>query len=350
MQSSKKLWFLLILVLLFHSGIGQTTHAQDSFTTKTFAWRGAGLIMQYPAHWLQGEYEGHPVLASTPDALEKAHNGEAPGAPALTFLHYPQAGVIAPADLLLLVFPNQTITPMVMGGLDGMSMQFEDAGTGQTIWAAAFKSPLVSQSHLVVAAAPTEAWAEFEPQLLTMVASIQFLAETASLEFAGGLITFNYPEAWHAASNGQVLVVSGDQAQSEAILEGNLTDAPPFIRAQLLVPSGIGVDPTDPQAPRQILELFTGQAPTDVAEFEWGDGLPAVLTLMEVEGINLLLVVVVDGDHALLMGGGAAVEAWPTARVWIDGSLHLTVYNEQIAPLTLENIIAGDDGPFGMAQ
>ncbi len=350
MQLDKKRWFLLILSLIFHLGMGQMTYAQDTFGTKTFAWRGAGLIMQYPANWLQGEYEGHPLLVSTADALEKASDGEAPGAPALTFLHYPQTSAIAPVDLLRLIFPDQTTTAMVIGGLDAVSIQFEDAETGQTVWAAAFKSPLINQAHVIVAAAPNEAWVEFEPQLQTMIASIQFLAETTTLEFAGGVVTFNYPENWHAANNGQVVVVSEDEAKSEAILEGDLADAPPFIRAQLLVPSGIGIDPTADTAPRQILEVFTGQPLPIVTEFEWGDGLPAALTLIEIESVQWLLVVVVDGDNALLMGGGVAVEVWPTARVWIDGALHLTVYNEQIAPLTLENIIAGNDGPFGMAQ
>ncbi|MBI5928885.1 MAG: hypothetical protein HY862_06230 [Chloroflexi bacterium] len=343
----------LILVMLFSLilGMNQPVHAQDLTAMRTFAWRSAGLIMQYPADWVQGDYQGNPLLVSTADGLDKASKGDVPGVPALTFLHYPQVGTISPTDLLLLIFPDQTTSPMVVGGVSGIVAQFEDTATGQTVEAVAFKSPSINQAHLVVAVAPTETWAEFEPRLQVMLSSIQFLSETASLEFAGGTVAFDYPDDWHTAANGQVVVASSEQPKAEAILEGDLKDAPPFIRAQLLVPSGIGIDPADAQAPRQILESFTGQTLSNITEFEWGDGLPAALTQIEVEGISLLLVAVVNGDSALLMGGGATIEAWPTARVWIDGALNLTVYNEQIAPLTLEDFIAGDtNGPFGMAQ
>lgn len=349
----KKLLMLLILfssLVIPQAATRPAAFAQMSTETHTFAWRSAGLIMQYPVDWLDGEYQGHPLLVSSADGLEKASSGGVPNTPALTFLHYPQAGNISPTELLLLIFPNQTAAPLVIGGKDGVSAQFADEVTDQTIWVAGFESPLLNQAHLIVAGAPTETWAEFEPRLQTMILSVRFLGETASLEFAGGLVTFNYPEDWFTASNGQVVVASAEQSKATAILAGDLAQAPPFIRSQLLVPSGIGIDPTNAQAPRQILETFAGQTLTSVIEFEWGGGLPAALAQVELEGLNLLLLAVISGDHALLMGGGATTEDWPTARVWIDGALHMTVYNEQTAPRNLEDIIAGDNSPFGMVQ
>lgn len=346
-------YFLAMMIAVITLSI-QSIQAQETATTRTFTWRSAGLILQYPVDWQVGEYEGNSLLASTTEALENASDGDAPSAPTLTFLHYPQTGNITPPDLLKLAFPDRESNDISLGGVNGVVSQFEDETTTQTVRAIVFNSPLTKQAHLLVAVAPIETWASFEPILDAMLASVQFLGEVASLEFAGGKMSFNYPTAWRTATNGQVLVASVDQTSAAAILDGNLQATPPFIRAQLLIPSGIGVDPEAGDAPRQILETFTGQTLTEVREFEWGDGLPAAASSLEFEGLQLLLVAIVDGDSALLIGGGATIEAWPTTQVIIDGALNLSVYNEQAAPLELENLLQVEhgieDGPFGMVQ
>jgi hypothetical protein len=352
----RRYFFAVIIGLIIINLSGGTTgQAQEAAATHTFTWRSAGLILQYPAGWQVGAYEGNPVLASTAEAMENASDGDAPGAPTLTFLHYPQTGNISPTDLLKLAFPERESENISIGGVNGIVSQFEDEATAQTVRAVVFNSPLTKQAHLLVAVAPSETWATFEPVLDAMLASVQFLGQVASLEFAGGIVLFNYPTGWQTAANGQVVVASADVTSATSILDGKLQDASPFIRAQLLIPSGIGVDPEVEDAPRQILETFTGQTLGDVREFEWGeDGLPAAASNLEFEGLQLLLVAIVDGDSALLIGGGSTIEAWATMQAIIDGALNLSVYNEQAAPLELENLLQVErgieDGPFGMVQ
>jgi hypothetical protein len=302
--------------------------AQDEPLMRTFTWRTAGLTINYPAEWQVGSYDEHPLLASTPDALTNANAGQFPGAPALAFLYYPQASDLTPAELLAVIFPGQTGEAWSLGGLSSVRAQFEDEATGQTVLAVAFKSPLLNRPHLLAAVAPTDQWGAFAPLIETMIASVRFLRETALLEFLGAKVSFYYPLEWEQVSNGQVLVAGPAQASNRAILRGDLQDAPPFVRAQLLAPAGIGVDLADPQAALKILESFTGQTLTDVQEFEWAEGLPAAAAALDFEGLTLLLVAVVDGDTALLIGGGAPSEQWAEAQPTILGVLNLTLFND----------------------
>lgn len=346
MMRSKLRGFLIVkLLLLFVAGFlllpstAPHIQAQADDTNHVFIWREAALAFEYPADWSFGFFEDHPVLTSTPSGMDLARTGQAPGEPAMTFLYYPQARALEPNELMAVIFPDVEMTEHWLGN-KAVYGEFADEANGQMVRVIAFESPATQDAQVIAATAPSEMWGSFVPALDTVLENARFLNDTAELSFFDVLVQFEYFDQWGQTNNGQVLVVAPTSEAATAIMNGDLENATPFVRAQLLVPSGVGVDPDSPTAAEDILIRFVGTTENlDMQHFDWSEEMPAAVATLEFNGLQLVVISVVNGDTALLMTGGASVEEWPVVRRLIIGSLNLTQFGEILPPPDLTQMI-----------
>jgi hypothetical protein len=388
-----RLFGLVMLILALTSSLvaSPTAHvqAQDGSAgvptfNEFFTWREAPMSIGYPAGWQVGVYEVHPVLASTPSALTLAVEGQAPDAPALTFLYYQQTSAARLTEFVDILIPGvetTTVAPeivfptlsgidltrinvdplraefqMVINPDDSVVYSFEPdydervdkEGDEQTVLMIAFEPPANRRPHMILAAAPTETWEAFRPTLDAMLASTQFYTEAAELDLLGAQVSFDYPSSWTSASTGQVFIAAPSQDEADAVLNGQLQGASAFLRAQVLAPEGIGIDAASPTASVEILQAFGGEAVTGIQNFDWAEDVPAASALFEFEGLQLLLIAAVDGETAMLMAAGAAPGRWTDYQEILLGGLNLTSFNENPPPLNLnELILSGNGNIFG---
>lgn len=328
---------LLVLILFLTSMLAVPTQAQDA--SQTFTWRAAGLLMDYPASWLAGEYAGNAILVSTQEGLELALTGETPGTSALGFYTYPQAGNLAPQALLQTLFPDTEVTLSSLGGVASFETHFEDAETDQTLRAIAFVSPVSRDSHVLVGVAPTGDWSAFEPVLDSILTTAQFINATATFEFLGTTVSFSYPRDWETATTAQLLAVAPERP--EAVLEGAFESAETFLRAQILAVAGIGLDPESEDVPQQVLSQFAGETLEDVVRFDWGEW-PAAATIYQFDNLQLLMAVVLVEDNAVLFVGGSTSEQWPTSRAYAYGALNTMLIDEVAPPVDLDMLLRGE--------
>lgn len=326
----------LILLPLTYSP-DASADAQSENAKHIFTWREAAMTIEYPADWLVGAYEGHTVVTSDAVALEKATQGQAPGSPFITFLFYPQARTLNTRALLSAIFPGVDGSDYLLGTAKGLRAEFNDESTQQHLLAISFESPATRSKQVLVAGADSSQWGDFAAPLDEILATAKFMRGSALLEVFGTKTTFTYVTEWIQRSNGQILVAAPSEKTVEGILAGNIQQTEPFVRAQVLVPSGIGVDPEAPTAAQDILLNFLGQTPEAIdvlRNFEWAEGMPAASALLDYEGLRLLMIVVVQGDSALVIGGGAPIAQWAESQAAIVGALNLSKFND-VAPLTL---------------
>lgn len=331
-------YILVIALLLIATGVTAQSESNQIFT-----WRQAAMTLEYPAQWQVGLFEGNPILATDPNALTKATEGMAPGAPAITFLYYPQTRSLTPAELMNVVFPE--VEPQDSAfGLSGLQATFSHEATGQTVQVIAFQSPATRNSQIIMAAAPQAEWSDFEDTLTTILASARFLGNTAEMDFLDSRVSFEYPNEWSEASDGQVLVVSPDQTSTESIIQGDFDNAQVFVRSQILRPAGVGINPEAPTAASDILLRFIGIPVEEVEvfqQFNWAEGMPAASAWFDYDGMRLLMVAVVKDENAMLIGGGCVASEWGTHQASILGALNLTRFDD-IAPLPdLTAIVTG---------
>ncbi|NDJ84461.1 MAG: hypothetical protein GYB66_01115 [Chloroflexi bacterium] len=320
--------------------------AQDAAEVSVYTWRDAAMTLQYPAEWAVGSYAGNPLLATSGTALDNAGQGLAPGEPAITLLFYPQVKDQTPSELLETVFPNlEAPASEYELGAGAVRAEFADENTGQRFVAIAFISPATRDTQLLVAAAPTEMWADFEPSMERILDSVAFLSDTAELSFFDTSVVFEYDDAWQLQGDGQVVVVGNTSMTAERVLDGDFTDVGPFVRSQVLIPSGIGIEPEDPEAATNVLLRFLG-IPAENIEvlqvFEWAEGMPAASAWFEFSGLRMVMVAVVNGDTAMLIGGGAPIDQWANASAQILGALNLTRFAETPPVDNLTAIVTGE--------
>lgn len=328
--------FLLLPPTIHHS------EAQDDMSSQVFIWREAALALEYPADWHVGFFEDLPIVTNTASGLALASIGEAPGEPAMSFLFYPQAKNLGTRELMDVVFPEVEVTEHWLG-IDGLQAEFAHEETGQMVRIIAFKSPATQASQILVASAPQDIWEDFVPILDSMLNSIQFLNDTAELEFFDAIVKFEYFDEWVETNNGQVLIAAPTLDAANSILDGEIENASPFIQAQLLVPSGIGVDPDSETAAEDILLRFVGSPDRvdHLQRFDWAEGMPAASAFFEFNGLQLVIVVVVNGDTAMIVSGGATVNQWSEVQRMVIGSINLTQFGEATPPRDLTQIITG---------
>lgn len=331
------------LLLMFFVPLMPSSAQSSVPTTHIFTWRPAALSLEYPIEWQAGTYEDIAFLTSSADGYAKAVIGSAPEEPSLAFYYYPATATLEPNALLTILFPSDAIPSAgSLGDVPTTEIRFVDNATNQSILAIAFRSPATRHSAVIAAIAPTDKWDNFQPVLDAMLSSVQFYTQTAQLELFGTKALFEYSRAWVQATNGQVVVAAPTIVDAEAILTGNLNA--PFIRAQLLTPSGIGVDADDPSAAETILLRFAG-LPEDKIEiltrFEWAEGMPAAAAWLELNGVRLALVAVINDDTALLIGGGAPAEQWDSVRAQVLTGLNLTFFVETPSDHDLTRLILG---------
>ncbi|MCB9436825.1 MAG: hypothetical protein H6673_07490 [Anaerolineales bacterium] len=311
--------------------------------THIFTWRPAALTLEYPAEWQAGVYESVSFLTSSPDGYTKAVNGDMPEEPAIAFYYYPATASLEPDALLAILFPTDTApTTGSIGGTTTTQVNFVDAATDQHILAIAFRSPATRHAMVLAAITPSAAWEEFQPALTSLLGSAQFYIDSAALALFDTQVQFEYSNTWAQATNGQVVVAAPTTADAEAVLAGDL--ATPFVRAQLLTPSGIGVDASDPAAAETILLRFAGLPEEEIeilTRFAWAEGMPAASAWLELDGVRLALVAVVHEDTALLIGGGAPVEQWEQVRAQVFAGINLTTFAETFATDDLTTLITG---------
>jgi hypothetical protein len=328
--------------------------SQTAGLTASYAWRSAGVVIYYPAEWHVGEYDDLPVLVSTADGLAKAANGEAPGVPALGLLSYPQTNDLTAEAMLQTLFPDQT--GLIQGRFAGTTSregEFTDTETNQHIKFIGFRSPVTNNTQVLMAIAPPEAWEGFQPIWEDILASAEFFDGDAHLAFEDGEVSFQYPTRWQKADNGQVMVAAPTVDIATRVVNGDLTIAAPFIRVQLLVPSGLGIDGSAEDSPVQILARFIGEPlPKNIHQFAWAEDVPAASVEFEFADLTLVLVAVVQDDVSLLIGGGAPTAQWPSARHAILSTINFSVFNEITPPTQLNAFIAGETpteaGIFGV--
>ncbi len=344
-----------IIIVLFCFLIVGNVQAQEPTDQHIFTWREAVMTVAYPADWHIGAYAGNPVLSSTESALAQAELGETPDDPAVTFLFYPAAKTLTPDELIAVIFPDIETAPYSFGGIDALRAEFMNGDETHVAHAIAFMSPATRNSQIILAVSSVDDWDSFEPTLDAMLNSAHFLNDTAELDFFGSTVTFEYFDGWVQQASGQVLVAAPDTASTNTILEGNLQTAAPFVRAQLLIPSGIGIDFANPDAATEILTRFIGSAADQVEmqRFEWAEDMPAASASLEFEGSQLVLVAALQEDTALLLVGGAPLDSWADNQAFILGAMNMTQFQDIPPTPNLTPIInrqAGDDAEiFGMA-
>jgi hypothetical protein len=260
----------------------------------------------------------------------------------MTFLFYPQARSLEPDQLMDVLFPDGETTDHWLGN-KAVQVEFTDDATGQFVRVIAFESPATQDSQLLVATAPPDMWDSFVPTLDTVLDNARFLQDTAELAFFDATVKFEYSHQWVQTNNGQVIIVAPTEDDANAIMEGNLENASPFVQSQLLVPSGVGVDPDSPTAAEDILIRFVGSTENieNIQHFDWAEEMPAASALFEFNGLQLVVVAVVNGDTALLISGGASLNEWPAVQRLIIGSINLTQFDEILPPSDLTQIITG---------
>lgn len=353
-QLNRWLQFIILLglVVVPLASTSQPTQAQDDEALHAYTWREMGLLMRYPASWVSTNYAGLPMLITDANAVAAAEQGESPAVPALGFLYYPQARDLNTSELLNTVFPDVETNASEVSGVNAISATYDDEETAQTIHILAFESPVTRDPGIILAVAPVGEWDNFAAEFNTVMASVEFLDTAAEMSFFDGEVQVNVSDNWQTASNGQVLGIAPNLDTAEAVVTGDISDLEGFLRAQIVVPSGLGVDADSPTAAQEVLERFVGQPLTTVHNFEWAEGVPAVATEFKFGNLTLLMVAVVDGDTALLIGGGAQANNWVRYQDWVFGMLNMTVFNEYPAPTNLDAILRGDavegDGIFGM--
>lgn len=330
--------------------------AQDQAEANhVYTWREAAMTLEYPADWLVGDYAGNGVIASTPDALEKATQGQAPGAPFLSFLFYPQARTLDVGTLLGVIFPGVEGANYQLGVARGLRAQWDDEANAQTLSLISFESPATRTRQILVAGADETQWGAFVPTLETVLSTVRFLRSTATLEIFGSKVGFRYNNQWVQSNNGQVMVVAPNERSAAGILAGNIDQNVPFVRAQLLIPSGVGVDPASDAAADEILVRFLGLAPDNIEVFErfmWAEDMPAASAWFELDGVRLVMIAVVHEDTALVIGGGAPAESWARYQADVLGALDMATFKD-IAPTRELTLIAtgrlrtGDTGIIG---
>ena len=345
------LLFGLVVVPLAHAG--QPVQAQTDTPHLTYTWREMGILMHYPATWSQTNYANLPMFVTSVEDVDAAEQGNAPNMPAVGLLYYPQARDLNADDFASTLFPESELIPSQVLGLDAFTVDYVDEDTHQTVHAVAFESPVTRVPGIVLGVAPAGEWTGFAPEFNALLNSLEFLGTTTDLSFVDGEVGFRVPSNWSAADNGQVLALAPELSTAEAVVRGELDGLPGFIRAQLVVPSGIGIDAASPTAAQEVLERFVGESLPNTINFMWAEEFPAVAAEFEFGDLNLLMVVVVDGNSALLIGGGASSANWEMYQAWVFGTLNMTVFNEQPAPANLDAILRGEvdtgDGVFGMA-
>jgi hypothetical protein len=326
--------------------------AQESPPVNDYTWRSAGMVIRFPGNWLIGNFNGVPIAASSPDALANALEGNAPASPAFAFLHYPQTDGLTDDGFLEVMFPGLQADESRFAGTLAVQAQFDDEDTGQTIRVWSFISPVTRNPQILMVAAPQDEWETFEPTLDAILSTAQFLDGDAVFEFLEAEVVFQFPTEWEAVTNGQVFAVAPAAVNAQQVVDGDLETVPAFIRAQILAPSGIGIDPAEPTAVQQVLERFAGSALEDVQPFMWGEGMPAAAAEFTFEDKTLLLVAVINDDRALLMGGGSITDTWSENRRFVIGALNMTTFQTIAPPSNLDAILAGEvvqeDGVFGV--
>ncbi len=337
----KTLKYVLVIIILLV--VSQTT-AQTDELNNIFTWRQAAMTLEYPAEWEVGQYADNPIIASDLSALTNANHGQAPGAPAITFLYYRQLRALPTTEFMNLLFPDVTTETSNLG-LNGLQTTFLHEETNQKIQVIVFESPATRSVQAIMATAPSEQWDNFRDTLVNILASVQFMPDTANLELFGTQVVFEYPDGWAEASNGQVIVAAPNQISADTILTGNLDESVPFVRSQLLEPSGIGIDPNDPNAAVEILLRFVGLPLEEIEaihRFEWATDIPAASARFEFNGLRLIMVAAINGNTAMLIGGGAPADTWEADQAIILGALNLTQFNEVAPPSNLTAIVTSE--------
>jgi hypothetical protein len=332
--------FGIILILLLNA-VPTPLHAQEELSLQTFTWREAGLIFQYPGGWHAGEYQPHyEMLASNPDALQKALAGEVPGAPTLGFVSYDEIGELQPREVMHLFFPEVTAEEGRLAGTRTLTAEFEDSDNGQMMRVTAFISPVTRKSQLMVAVAPSDQWTSFTPLLESILTTAQFLNGDAIFEFLGIGVTFQFPTEWVQDNNGQVLAAAPRNSQVESVLAGEYSTVPVFVRAQVLVPSGMDL-PEGEDTATAILRRFAGDENLAVHTFAWAEGVSAASAEFTSDNQTMLMVAIVEDDKAILVGGGSSSETWATNRAFVLGALDTTQFEGYVAPLNLDELLLG---------
>lgn len=355
-QSQFTRWLHLILlvglVAVPFAGAEQPAVAQNDAPTNTYTWREMGVLMHYPTSWNQTNYAGLPMFVTDPAGVGAAEQGTASNVPALGLLYYPQARDLKAQDFARTLFPEIAQTSTQFLGIDSFTVDYVDEETNQNVHAVAFESPITRVPGIILGVTPVGEWDSFAPEFSTVLNSLEFLGTSADLSFTNGEVELRAPSSWAVAENGQVLALAPELNDAEAVVRGELDGSPGFIRAQIIVPTGIGVDSASPTAAQEVLEQFVGEELSNPINFMWAEEMPAMVAEFEFGELTLLMVVVIDGDTALLIGGGAPVSNWETYQAWVFGALNMTVFNEQPAPANLDAILRGEvdagDGVFGM--
>ncbi len=343
---------LLTLLILPFANVGPVAHAQDTASSQVYTWRELAILVHYPATWTQTSYTNLPMFVTDAAGVEAVAQGQAPNVPAVGLLYYPQAHDLNADEFIATMFPEQTVQPTLVQGEDAFAVEYVDEATGQAVYAISFESPVTRVPGIILGVAPDGDWASFAPEFNDVLANLEFLGTDADFDFAEGEAELRAPSNWAVADNGQVLAVASELTVAEAVVRGELDDLTGFVRAQIVVPSGLGLDIEAETIAQDVLERFVGTELENPVNFMWAEEMPAVAAEFQFGDLTFLMVAIVSGDNALLVGGAATAENWTTYRAWTQGALNMTIFNEQPAPANLDAILNGDadmgDGVFGM--